>query len=492
MRREDILAVYEEGPDAVVQLVEFLMDTIDKQSDQIAMMSERIAELEERVKTLEGQLKLNSRNSSKPPSSDGFRKPPVKRKKTGKPPGGQKGHKGHTLLMVEDPDWEITYPVTECCSCGRSLERVEPAGCERRQVFDLPPIRMEVTEHRCERKLCPGCGCENKAVFPEDVTQPVQYGPRAKAAAVYLNQYQLIPYERTSEALSDLFGCDISEGTLVNWTRAASEILKPVEDKIKRLLASSPVANFDETGMGVEAKTVWCHVSSTEKLTHYGVHPRRGVEAMDDIGILPDFRGTAVHDGWQSYHSYDCSHGLCNAHNLRDLTFLAEEEGERWAGKMKRLLGEMNAAVNERKANGLGKLSRSQRKRFEKRYEKILAEGFAANPLPDIRGQPKKRGRRKKTKARNLLERLRDRQSEVLRFMYDFSVPFDNNLAERDLRMVKVKQKISGTFRSWEGAHDFCRIRGYISTARKNSVPVIQVLADVFEGNPFMPVPFES
>ena len=491
MSREDILTVYEEGPDAVVQLVEFLMDTIDKQSDQIAMMSERIAELEERVKTLEGQLKLNSRNSSKPPSSDGFRKPPVKRKKTGKPPGGQKGHKGHTLLMVEDPDWEITYPVTECCSCGRSLKRVKPAGHERRQVFDLPPIRADVTEHRCERKICPACGCENKAAFPEDVTQPVQYGPRIKAAAVYLNQYQLIPYERTGEALSDLFGCDISEGTLVNWTSAASEILRPVEDEIKCLLTRCPVGNFDETGMGVEGKGVWLHVSSNESLTHYGVHPKRGREAIDDIGILPNFCGTAVHDRWSPYFTYPCGHALCNAHILRDLTFLEEEEGEKWAGRMKKLLGNANAAVNERKANGLGSLSRSRKKKFEKSYKRIIAQGFAANPLPDIRGQPKKRGRRKKTKARNLLECLRDRQSEALKFMNDFSVPFDNNLAERDLRMAKLKQKISGTFRSWDGAHDFCRIRSYISTARKNSVPVIGAIADAFEGKPFIPVPVE-
>jgi transposase len=353
LSHEEILAVYEAGPDAVVRLVEFLTDTIEEQSDQIAMMSERIAELERRVETLEGQLKLNSRNSSKPPSSDGFKKPPAKRKKTGKPPGSREGHKGYTLMMAEDPDWKITYPVTQCEFCGRSLERVEPAGYERRQVFDLPPVRTEVTEHRAERKLCPRCGCETKAAFPSDITQPVQYGPRTRATAVYINQYQLVPYERTGEALSDLFGCEVSEGTLSTGPVPHPRYLRPVEDEIKRQLRSCPVGNFDETGMPVEGKGAWLHVSSNESLTHYGIHPKRGRQAMEDIGILPDFRGTAVHDRWSPYFTYPCSHALCCAHLIRDLTFLEEEEGEKRAGEMKELL-------SEAKARGVDKLKRSQ------------------------------------------------------------------------------------------------------------------------------------
>ena len=520
--RKEILALCTTDPGAVLELVETLVTTIADQMEDIAELRGQFARqqkaseklerrldklqhenrglrdrmgllegengrLKKRVKELEGQLKLNSRNSSKPPSSDGFSKPPTVRKKTGKPPGGQAGHEGHTLQMVESPDHTVIHTVSECFSCGRSLERVATTDHERRQVFDLPPVKVEVTEHRAERKTCPRCGSLSRASFPEGVTQPVQYGPRLKAAAVYMSQYQLIPYERATDVFSVLFGCDVSEGTLVNWNRAASEMLKPVEGEIKRLLAGSPVANFDETGMRVEGRGAWLHVASTDKLTHYAVHPKRGRRATDDIGILPGFRGTAVHDCWSPYLTYGCSHALCCAHLIRELTFQQEENAQEWAGDMKELLLEEYAAVNEAKARGSQCLKRRQVKEFEKSYERILSKGFRANPLPEARGQPSRRGRKKKTKARNLLERLRDHQGKVLAFTRDFSVPFDNNLAERDLRMAKVKQKISGTFRSLEGAHDFCRIRGYISTARKNSVPVIQALADVFEGKPFVP-----
>lgn len=358
-------------------------------------------------------------------------------------------------------------------------------------MFDLPPIQVEVTEHRAQRKICPRCGCENRAAFPEGVTQQAQYGPWTKAVAVYMGAYQLIPLKRTGEMFAHLFGCDISQGTLVSATRAASEMLEPVEDEIKRRIASSPVANFDETGMRVEGRGAWLHVASTDEFTHYAVHPRRGRKATDDIGILPDFRGTAVHDCWSPYLTYDCSHALCCAHLIRELKGISENDPARqeWAGEMIDLLGKAYATVNEAKARGSQCLKPRQVKGFEKSYCRILSKGFDANPLPDTRGQPKRRGRKKKTRARNLLERLGDHQGKVLAFTRDFSVPFDNNLAERDLRMAKVKQKISGTFRSKEGAHDFCRIRGYISTARKNSVPVIGALADVFEGKPFVPAP---
>ena len=487
LSREDILSVYDAGPDAVVQLVKTLLVAIDKLSEQVTYLLEENEKLKDRVKTLEGQLKLSSRNSSKPPSSDMFRKPATKRKKTGRSPGGQKGHKGHTLLMVEAPDREITHPVTECEFCGCSLEDVQSAGHERRQVFELPPIRAEVTEHRCEKKVCPGCGCENKAAFPEDVTQPVQYGPRLRAVAVYLSQYQLLPYERTGEVFDDLFGHKLSQATLVNANRAASEILKPVEDEIKRHIINSSVAHFDETGIRVNGKREWLHVASNKKLTCYGIHKKRGCEAMNDIGILPDFRGTAVHDCWRSYLTYSCSHSFCNAHLLRELTFLEEEKEEKWAGKMGKLLLDIYAECKNAKASRKERLSKALLKRFEKRYDRTVAEGFLTNPLPKSRSQPGKRGRIKKTKAGNLLERLRNHKPEVLAFMHDFSVPFDNNLAERDIRMAKVKQKISGTFRSWDGAHAFCHIRGYISTVKKNSVSVIQALTDAFEGKPFVP-----
>jgi len=509
IEREEIIAAYDKGPRAVVRLVtrivrhfektigrledtiELLVIDMGVQSRTTRELAEENRRLGERIAELESRLNMSSRNSSKPPSSDGLSKPPAKKRNTGGSPGGQKGHEGHTLRMVDDPDRVITHDVTECARCGRSLDRVAPAY-EARQVFDLPPIAIEVTEHRSEKKTCPSCGFENKAAFPEGVEGSAQYGPRVTACAVYLNQYHLLPYARLSEAMSDLFDCPVSQGTLVNATRAASERLRGFEQEVKQRIAASPVACFDETGMRVQGKGAWLHVASTDGLTHYGVHPRRGREATDDIGILPGFSGTAEHDCWSPYLTYDCSHALCCAHLIRELTFQHEECSQEWALDMIELLLEANEVVKEAKDKGRAGLSRSRLKAFEKRYKRILASGFAANPLPDTRDQPVRRGRKKKTKARNLLERLRDHQREVLRFTNDFSVPFDNNLAERDLRMAKVKQKISGTFRSWDGASDFCRIRGYISTARKNSVPVIGALVDVFLGKPFVPGAVET
>jgi transposase len=319
----------------------------------------------------------------------------------------------------------------------------------------------------------------------------VQYGSRLRAVVVYLSQYQLLPYERMSEVFADLFGHKLSQATLVNANRVASEILKPVEDEIRRQIINSSVAHFDETGIRVNGKREWLHVASTERLTDYGAHNKRGYEAINDIGILPDFRGTAVHDCWRPYFTYSCSHALCNAHLLRELTFLEEEKNEKWAGRMSKLLLDIYADCEKAKASGMERLSKVFVKGFEKRYDRTVAEGFLANPLPKSRSQPGKRGRIKKTRAGNLLERLKNHKPEILAFMHDFSVPFDNNLAERDIRMAKVKQKISGTFRSWDGAHAFCRIRGYISTVRKNLVSVIQVLTDTFEGKPFVPLSAE-
>ena len=499
MKRKDIRAVYGQGPEAVVNLVESLLAVIEKQAGAVAEFSrftERTAFLEEeneelrkRIKELEGRLGMNSRNSHRPPSSDGLSRPPVSRRKGGRPKGGPKGHKGHTLQMVDDPHHVVDHTAPKCSACGHELTDVEATACERRQVFDLPPSQVEVTEHRSHVKTCPGCGHENKAVFPAGVDAPTQYGSAIKAILSYLTTYQLVPLKRSCEMLSDLFGVDVCEATILNANNTLFGNLAGVEEEIKRELADCPVAGFDETGIRVEGKTAWLHVSSTDTLTCYGAHQKRGREATEDIGILPRFKGTAVHDFWKPYLTYDCSHAFCCAHILRELIFLEEEEGEVWAGKVKKLLKDANKAVQKAKAEDLDRLEPAQTEHFKKQYHQILDEGFAVNPLPPARAGPARRGRKKKSKARNLLERLRDYQDEVLTFMNDFSVPFDNNRAERDLRMVKVQQKISGTFRGWEGAHIFCRIRSYISSARKNHIPVIQVIKEAFEGRPFMPTP---
>jgi transposase len=444
--------------------------------------------LRKRVDELKQQLAKNSRNSGKPPSTDGFKKPAPKslRKKGDRNSGGQPGHPGHTLKMADKPDDIEHHRVEHCGCCGRSLAGQAPAGIEKRQVHDLPPIRLVVTEHRAESKRCT-CGHLNKAKFPEGVNAPAQYGPGVKAAAVYLKHYQFIPYERTCELLADLFGCPMSEGALATILAKSHELAAEPAAKIKTLIERAPVVHFDETGSRVEGKRWWMHSASTAGATHYDVHRKRGGEAIDEIGILPDFKGRAIHDFWKPYFGYTCPHGLCNAHHLRELTFVHEQLKEDWAKRMIDCLLDMKEAADQ-SGRTSSPLSKTRIRAFERRYQSILDEGYAANPLKPLPTRAKKkRGRRKKSKARNLLERLDHHRSEVLAFLYDFEVPFDNNLAERDIRMMKVQQKISGTFRSEEGARAFCRIRGYISTARKNAVGAMDALTRLFEGNPFVP-----
>lgn len=486
---EEALAIYRAGPEAVVKVLCELSRQVDLLQEENAVLKECVANLQERVKALEDQIAKNSRNSSKPPSSDGLNKPAPRslRPKGERKAGGQKGHCGHTLEMVEKPDYTVVHPADQCEECGLSIVEEETCGVEKRQVFDIPPIKVEVTEHKAEIKKCPRCGHLNKGTFPEDVTAPAQYGLRLKGIWVYLKDYQLMPYKRTRELLRDIFGCDPSEGTLVNAADKCSRILKAVVEQIKQQIAASSVVNFDETGSSVMGRRRWLHVAGTSKLTNYGIHPKRGSEAMDDIGILTGFEGRAIHDFWRPYFKYGCDHGLCNAHHLRELIFLHEVQGQSWAREMIDCLLKIKKVVDERRS-GTDSLLEEKIAEFEALYQEVLDRGYVENPLPE-QPKKKKRGRRKKTKSRNLLERLDEHRKEALAFMYDFNVPFDNNLAERDIRMAKVQQKISGTFRSEDGAKTFCRIRGYISTARKNGVNVLEAIRNALAGNPFNPLP---
>jgi transposase len=449
-------------------------------------------QLRERVCELEQRLAKNSRNSSKPPSSDGFKKPAPKslRKKGKRKSGGQPGHPGHTLKRVEKPDHTEKHRVERCVCCGRSLADQLPDAVEKRQIHDLPPLRLIVTEHQAATKLCE-CGHLNKASFPEGVNAPVQYGERIKAAAVYAKNYQYLPYERTCELLNDLFNCPMSEGTLANIIAQSDELAAHPVEKIKELVERATVAHFDETGSRVEGKLWWMHSASTAEATYYDIHRKRGSEAFDEIGILPDFVGRAIHDFWKPYFRYSCSHGLCNAHHLRELIFVHEQHQQAWADHMIDCLLDIKDAVDLARQT-TDRLEEKQIQDFEAHYQRILDEGYAQNPLsPQPAGKKKKRGRRRKTKPRNLLERLEEHRAEALAFMYDFNVPFDNNQAERDLRMMKVQQKISGMFRTEDGAKAFCRIRSYISTARKNAVGAMDALTRLFSGDPFVPV-FDS
>jgi len=482
MTREEALAIYHAGPEAVVRVL-LEMDA------RIHALEQRLEASEQRVKKLEDQLAKNSRNSSKPPSTDGFTKPEPKsqRKNSGRASGGQPGHRGHTLQMVEKPDHIQRHPVERCTHCGSGLADQPPESIERRQVHDLPPMRLVVTEHQAEVKTC-SCGQTNKAAFPDGVNAPATYGPQLKAVAVYLRQYQFLPYDRTCDLFENLFGFSLSEGTLDNIIRQCDEKLEgPVEHNIKELIIQAMAVHFDETGSRVDKERWWLHSASTENATYYDIHPKRGSKAMEAINILPEFSGRAIHDFWQPYLTYECDHGLCNAHHLRELTFVHEQHQQEWAGQMKDCLRDIKKAVAHA-ARTTDHLSKRRIKHFEDRYQSILDDGDAANPLPTLPDTaPKKRGRTRKTKARNLLERLDHHRDKVLAFMHDFNVPFDNNLAERDIRMMKVQQKISGPFRSERGAKAFCRIRSYISTARKNALGALEALARVFLDDPFVP-----
>lgn len=473
--------VYEQGPAAVVALVQMLSGRIEEQQEQLEVLAARVKELED-------QLSKNSRNSSKPPSSDTVPpKPKSLREKSGRKPGGQPGHPGKTLMWVEQPDEVVTHTPDRCEGCGTSLDGVEVYAREKRQVTDLPPLRLEVVEHRAECKRCPGCGHRTMAMFPPGVDTAVGYGPRIKGLGVYLMQYQLIPFERTSELLSDLFGTTLSVGTLETAIKACYQELAPVEKAIKDGLRQAGVEHFDETGLKVAGKRRWLHSASTATLTHYGVHPKRGSEATKEIGVLPEFAGVAVHDSWSAYYQYECDHALCNAHHLRELTFLVEEYKQEWASKMKTLLLDLKREVEEANTAGRSCLDPERLKLYETRYQELIAEGHLANPPPEPSERVGKRGPMKRTHGKNLVDRLDKRRNEVLRFMRDFRVPFDNNQAERDVRMLKVQQKVSGCFRTEEGAARFCRIRGYISTVSKQGGNVLAELERAFRGEPFIP-----
>ena len=346
----------------------------------------------------------------------------------------------------------------------------------------IPPLKLGVTEHQAEVKICPECHTRSRGDFPEGVTQPVQYGERVKSFAVYLNQYQLIPYERVTEMFEDLFGQPISQGTLLNAIETSYHNLEPTENWIRGRILNSHTTHFDETGLYRSGKRVWLHSASTEEFTYYFPHLKRGRVAMDDAGILPNYKGVAVHDHWEPYNSYEnCSHAFCNVHHLRELTRAYEQDGACWAKEMKELLVEIKGQVEAAKDSDKQALESDMIDSYHQCYQNILTEALKIYPSErGIKDKPT-RGKKKRSKDKNLLDRLIKYETETLRFMEDFQVPFDNSLAERDIRMVKVKQKISGCFRSEKGADYFCRIRGFISTVKKQGKNVLEYLHKTFQ-----------
>jgi transposase len=424
------------------------------------------------ITLLANRLNLNSANSSKPPSSDPDRKKKPK-PKTGRKKGGQKGHVGITLKKVDDPDIIKPIPIDR---------RTLPAGqyhevdYEVRQVFDIDISRV-VTEYRAQ-VLEDDSGNRYVAPFPQGVTKAVQYGTGIKAHSVYLSQFQLIPYNRIRDYFADQLHIPISEGSIFNFNKQAYETLEAFEAIAKEQLRMSAVAHADETGINKDGKRFWLHCVSNVFWTLYYPHKRRGLEAFEAMGVLPGFGGILCHDHWKPYYRLDCTHALCNAHHLRELTRAWEQDGQQWANDMKGLLEKINAKV----IDADGALKAQQAGRYRSQYRELIKKGEIECPEP-IR--PKKkgtRGRIKKSKSRNLLERLRDFEDDVLRFMENKHVAFSNNLGENDIRMTKVQQKISGCFRSIEGAIIFCRIRSYLSTCRKQGIKASRALELLFNG----------
>lgn len=453
----------------------------------LVKQQEDIIKLTAAVKVLQDRLDKDSNNSSKPPSSDGFKKKPVTlRAKSGNKPGGHKGHPGSGLAFSDNPNYSFVHSPSSCGKCGANLTQVLSQCIEERQSFDIPPpSKIECTQHQLHWKCCPDCGEMCSPPFPEGVEHRVQYGPRFNALMLYLTSYMMIPSARVREMALDLFGVRISEGTLYSITNRAHNTLAPVETAIKDALPKQKVIHCDETGARVNGSLHWIHVVCTSMLTVYSLSKRRGKVAMDEMGILSDLLGRAMHDGWKAYFRFACDHALCNAHHLRELKALFEQHGQQWAADMIAVLIDIKTAVEKSKAQGQQSIPSELLRELEDRYESAVTAGKKANPPPEATGQ---RGRPRHTIGGNLVRRLDDYRKETLAFLYDFDVPFDNNQAERDVRMMKVKLKVSGSFRSEKGAKAFCRIRGYLSTMRKQQHNVLAVLRSVCQGSPTTPI----
>jgi transposase len=445
------------------------MDEKDKQiADLEAALAARdalIAKLLTRIEELERRRGLNSKNSSKPPSSDGLKKPSPQslREKSGKPSGGQKGHKGDTLKQVAQPDEVVPHATTRCPRCAADLEQSTVIGIRKRQVFDIPEPRVQVSEHQAQITHCPCCQCQVMADFPQHVQAPVQYGPRIKALSVYLHQQQMIPEDRLEVLFQDVFSLPVSATTLANNSHAFAEQIAPLTQVIAQTLRTAPVKHLDESGVRVAAKLHWLHVLSNSQWTYYRVAEKRG-------DIPQGLTGTLVHDHFKPYYRLDnVTHALCGAHHLRELKALEEIEKEPWAKRMSRLLRGACHQANQ------GAVPAARVARIERLYDSIVLRGISFHEAQTslTRGL---RGRQKRRTGHNLAIRLRDYKDDALRFLFHSNVPFTNNQAEQDVRMIKVKQKISGGFRTLSGAQIFASTRTFLSSMRKQGVNLFQAI----------------
>jgi transposase len=443
---------------------------------ELAEAKELLLEMTLRVKTLEERQSKDSHHSHLPPSSDRLarhKKTRSLRKRSGKKPGAQPGHEGHHLAWSDTPHEIVIHRVERCAHCQADLREVTAHAVERRQQVDVPPVQVQIREQQAERTCCPCGQQETRAPFPEEISAAVQYGKGVGAMAVWWLAQQLLPSGRTSQVLSALLGVRLSVGTLHRWVEHCGRALQPVERQIKQALRRSPVIHQDESGLYVQGKRAWMHVTATRRLTHYQVHANRGTAALDANGMLPGDQGTSVHDGWAASGGDGCQHALCNVHRLRELIFSEETTKQPWAKQMPTVLWELKALTEQAREAGLTRLDEAVITQARARSQAVLSLGEQANPPPI---EKPKRGRRKQSAARNVLDRLTKHQDAVLAFLHDLRVPFDHSQAERDIRMGKVQQKGSGCFRRWQGSLDVCRIRGYLSTLNKQGLPLLSAL----------------
>lgn len=454
---------------------------------QNAALAERLVGLTEQVAELERRLGQNPRNSHRPPSSEGYEKPAPRsrRERSDRTPGGQPGHQGRTLRRVEIPDERVVHSPGACAGCGGSLADAPVVSVEARQVFDLPEIALRVVEHQLEHRRC-GCGRTTMADVPAGVGAPAQYGPGVRALATYLLPAQYLPLARTAELLSEVLGAPVSEGSLAGWQAAAAAGLAGVDALLRDALAAAPVLGADETGIRVDGTLMWVHAARTDRLTRYTLSERRGVQAMREAGVLGSLPPTAVlvTDFWGPYWNFEVVHAVCGAHLGRELVAAGDIDTQTgWATGIDRLLSEINRTAHAARAAGADALAPELLGAYRARYDQLIAAGWAANPDH----HPGGRGKSKRSKHVNLLDRLDTHRGEVLRYAHDLRVPFTNNGSEQDIRPLKIRLKVAGCLRTMAGAQAFCRLRSYLSTARKQGQSPLAALRALHHGNPWIP-----
>jgi transposase len=461
-----------------------LRELLAERDEAIALLTGQLAGLQAQVEALSAQVKSNSRNSSKPPSSDGLAKPAPKslRKKSGRKPGRPKGQPGAAMQLSDHPDKTVRHRPKKCSCSGKSLKKAPVTGTERRQVTDIPPVKAVVTGHQLLTLKC-GCGCETKADAPDGVSAPVQYGPRIMGAGIYLWHGQFLSRDRACQALSELFGCAPSPGALAAAARKTAGLISPALQAITEHLVKAEVAHFDETGFRTAGRLAWVHSASSGKFALFTVHAKRGKDEMKAAGVLPFFAGIAVHDAWAPYDTFDgvAGHALCGAHVLRELVAVTEtgtDLDRTWAQQAADALLALDKAAEAARAAGQDAIDPGTRNKHEDWYRQAAAAGIALNAGREGKLQQKRHA---------LAARMHSREDDYLRFARDLRVPFTNNAAEQAIRMSKLRIKISGCMRSTTGAEEFCALRSYLATAARHGIGALEALTGAFQGNPWIP-----